>query len=147
MNWEIKDYSELTKDELYGILKLRFRVFVIEQNCTELDLDDKDQVSKHLFVREGEEIIACLRIIPAGISYEEASIGRFAVSRSHRKNGLGRRGMQTAIDHIFSEMGEPAIRISGQAYLRDFYQSLGFRVTKGPYMEADIPHYQLLLKR
>ncbi len=117
MKWEIKDFSELTGDELYGILKLRFRVFVIEQNCTELDMDDKDQVSKHLFVQEGEEIIACLRIIPAGISYEEVSIGRFAVSAAHRKNGLGRRGMQTAIDYIFREMGEPAIRISGQAYL------------------------------
>jgi len=36
------------------------------------------------------------------------------------------------------------IRISGQAYLQGFYEALGFVVVRGPYMEDDIPHYEML---
>ena len=38
-----------------------------------------------------------------------------------------------------------AVRISAQAYLQEFYQSLGFSTVRGPYPEDDIPHYEMLL--
>ena len=72
MNWNLKTYDELTKDELYDILKLRCQVFVEEQKCTEADLDDKDKSAIHLFAEDHDKTIACLRILPAGLSYPEA---------------------------------------------------------------------------
>ena len=36
------------------------------------------------------------------------------------------------------------IRISGQGYLKGFYEALGFETIHGPYMEDDIPHYEML---
>lgn len=145
MNWELKTYQELTKDELYDILKLRCNVFVAEQKCTEPDLDDKDQSSLHLFAKNEGRIIACLRILPAGLSYPEPSIGRFAVDPSYRKNGLGREAMTRALQYMKTEWHPAAIRISGQAYLQKFYESLGFETVRGPYLEDQIPHYELLL--
>jgi ElaA protein len=37
------------------------------------------------------------------------------------------------------------IRLSGQAYLQEFYHSLGFTTVKGPYLEDDLPHFEMLL--
>ena len=39
MEWIFKSFDELTNEELYAVLKLRFEVFVIEQNCLDIDPD------------------------------------------------------------------------------------------------------------
>jgi ElaA protein len=36
------------------------------------------------------------------------------------------------------------IRLSAQAYLQSFYESLGFKVIGTPYLEDDIPHIEML---
>ena len=37
-----KRFQELTTDELYSIMKIRVAVFVVEQNCPYMELDDHD---------------------------------------------------------------------------------------------------------
>ena len=76
MEWKLKKFNQLTPHELYEILKLRSEVFVVEQDCVYQDLDDKDQFSYHLFLKNDDEIIAVSRILPEKVSYEEMSIGR-----------------------------------------------------------------------
>lgn len=147
MNWKIKEFDELTNRELYDILRLRFDVFVVEQECLDPDLDGKDQPSTHMFLEEDGKIVACLRMIPAGISYEEPSIGRFVVDKEYRKNGIGRKLLQAAMDFIINEWHESDIRISGQAYLVDFYESMGFEIIRGPYLEDCIWHYEMLFRK
>jgi ElaA protein len=39
---KVKTYEELTKDELYRMLKARQDVFVVEQNCPYPDIDETD---------------------------------------------------------------------------------------------------------
>lgn len=145
MEWIFKSFEELTNKELYDILKLRFEVFVIEQNCLDIDPDGKDKVSMHLMLEDDGKIIGCARILPPKVSYDEPSIGRIALDKSYRGTGLGREIVQKCIDFIHNIMKIREIRISGQAYLLDFYKSFGFVVTKGPYFEDKIPHYQMLL--
>lgn len=145
MEWIFKSFDELTNEELYAVLKLRFEVFVIEQNCLDIDPDGKDKVSMHLMLEDDGKIIGCARILPPKVSYDELSIGRIALDKSYRGTGLGREIVQKCIDFIHNIMKIREIRISGQAYLLDFYKSFGFVVTKGPYFEDKIPHYQMLL--
>ena len=145
MEWIFKSFDELTNEELYAVLKLRFEVFVIEQNCLDIDPDGKDKVSMHLMLEDDGKIIGCARILPPKVSYDEPSIGRIALDKSYRRTGLGREIVQKCIDFIHNIMKIREIRISGQAYLLDFYKSFGFVVTKGPYFEDKIPHYQMLL--
>lgn len=145
MEWIFKSFDELTNEELYDILKLRFEVFVIEQNCLDIDPDRKDKVSMHLMLEDDGKIIGCARILPPKVSYDEPSIGRIALDKSYRGTGLGREIVQKCIDFIHNIMKIQKIRISGQAYLLDFYKSFGFVVTEGPYLEDKIPHYQMLL--
>jgi ElaA protein len=144
MEWELKRFDELTVDELYGILKLRSEVFVVEQNCIYQDLDGKDNLSYHLFLKNNGEIIAVLRIIPEGISYEEMSIGRVVVKKTHRGKGISKSMMNKAIKFITDDLNKNRIRLSGQAYLTDFYEGLGFKKVSDIYLEDGIDHFEFL---
>lgn len=147
MNWHIKKFDELSLNELYGILQLRSEVFVVEQDCVYQDLDDKDQVSCHLFLEDNGEIIAVSRIIPEGISYEEMSIGRVVVKKSHRGKGLSKAMMEKAIDYIINDLDKSKIRLSGQAYLEKFYTDLGFEKVSDCYLEDGIDHFEFLFEK
>ena len=57
-----KTFYELNNQELYQILRLRSEVFVVEQDCVYQDLDNKDQISIHIFQKEKDEIVAYTRI-------------------------------------------------------------------------------------
>lgn len=144
MEWKLKSFNELTVDELYGILKLRSEVFVVEQNCVYQDLDEKDKFSHHLFLKDNQEIIAVLRIIPEGISYEEMSIGRVVVKKTHRGRGISKTMMNKAIKFITEDLKKDKIRLSGQAYLSDFYMELGFEKVSDMYLEDGIDHFEFL---
>ncbi|MCM1989465.1 GNAT family N-acetyltransferase [Oceanirhabdus seepicola] len=147
MNLKMKKFSDLTVEELYGILKLRNEVFVVEQECIYQDCDNKDKNAYHLFVEENSEIIAYLRILEKGISYDEISIGRVVVAKEQRKKGLARKIMMKAIDFIQEELNEYEIRISAQEYLIDFYKSLGFEEVSEVYLEDSLPHKEMLYRK
>ena len=141
MNWKFKKFDELTTNELYEILKLRAEVFVVEQDCPYQDLDDKDKWAYHLFL---EDDIAVLRILPENIAYEDMAIGRVIVKKSHRGQGLSKVMMRKAINFIIEDLGKKRIKLSGQAYLREFYEDLGFERVSDIYLEDGIDHYEFL---
>ncbi len=147
INWIFKSFDELTTAELYAIIELRNRVFVVEQNCPYQDADYKDQKSFHLMGWKEEELAAYTRIIPQGISYAEASIGRVVTSPDHRGGGIGRELMQRSIDKAFSQFQCATIKIGAQVYLKQFYESLGFVQTGEEYLEDGIPHIEMLLEK
>ena len=89
----VKAFHELSVTELYDLLRLRSEVFVVEQNCVFLDLDNKDQKCYHLLLYQENEMVAYTRIVPAGLSYQEVAIGRVVSSPAHRGKGLGRKVM------------------------------------------------------
>ncbi|MBE6054770.1 MAG: GNAT family N-acetyltransferase [Clostridium sartagoforme] len=144
MNWKIKKFKELSVDELYRIIELRNEVFVVEQECIYQDCDRKDLEAFHLFYTEGNKVVATLRILNKGVSYEEISIGRVAVDKSYRRKNLGRKAMELALDFIKNTYGESPIRISAQVYIKNFYKSLGFNEVSEVYLEDNIPHVEML---
>lgn len=89
------------------------------------------------------ELVAYLRILPAGLSYDEVSIGRVVIKSSHRGKGLGRSMMEQAIRYITNEWKESQIKIGAQAHLEKFYSSLGFEPVSEVYLEDDIPHLDM----
>ena len=145
MNWKIKAFNELTANEVYTILQERTAVFVVEQNCPYLEVDGKDIESFHLLAEKNGEIAAYCRILLAGISYEEASIGRVLVKKEYRGHGLAYDLLNKAIAFIRDELKEPAIKISAQSHLEKFYASFSFKATSSEYLEDDIPHIDMLL--
>ncbi len=146
MKWFIKKWSEVSRDELYAFSKLRINVFIVEQDCPYPEFDDKDQRSLHLWATEGDDVVAYLRILPAGVSYSEIAIGRVVVASDHRGSGLGKTLMRSGLDAIRRFYGEQKVRISAQQYLIPFYTDLGFKVVGEGYLEDGIPHIQMIRK-
>jgi ElaA protein len=139
--WHAKQFDELTVAELYSILALRARVFVVEQDCAYLDPDGYDQASRHVWaVAEGGALHAYLRVVPAGMKFAEVSIGRVITAPEARGTGLGKELMRRGI----AAAGAGPIRIGAQAHLEKFYGELGFVRASEPYDEDGIPHIEMV---
>ncbi|KAF2507431.1 GNAT family N-acetyltransferase [Flavobacterium foetidum] len=140
----IKSFDELTNHELYDMLRLRSEIFVVEQNCVYLDLDNKDQKSFHLLYYVDGALSGVTRLLPEGLSYNESSIGRVVIAPSRRGLGLGVQLMEASIAGCEEKFGKSPIRISAQYHLSKFYQSLGFVEQGEVYDEDGIPHIEML---
>ena len=144
VNWVTKSFSTLTVNELYEILRLRAEVFVVEQTCDYQDLDGKDHDSLHVCGYENEQLMAYARIVNAGISYSEISIGRVVVSPKKRGVGLGKELMIESLAQIQYKFGPNPVRISAQTHLEKFYNEMEFKSTGKAYLEDGIPHIEML---
>ncbi|HEV2480405.1 MAG TPA: GNAT family N-acetyltransferase [Puia sp.] len=145
ITWTCKTFARLTPDELYAILRLRSEVFVVEQNCVFLDMDNKDQRCHHLMGWQDDLLVGYSRVLRSGISYVESSIGRVVTSPAVRRLGVGRELINKSIDTLYRLYGKQPIRIGAQCYLIKFYESFGF-VQKGEiYLEDGIEHIEMLL--
>lgn len=141
----IKSFEELSTIELYNILKLRSEIFIIEQNCVYQDIDDKDLKCHHLMCFVDGNLAGYTRIVPHGLTYEDASIGRVVIGTAYRGLGLGKQLMENSIKGCQDILKESRIRISAQLYLLKFYNSLGFKEVGDPYDEDGIPHIEMVL--
>ncbi len=144
IHWECKPFNTLTPDELYSILKLRIEVFVIEQNCVFQDCDDKDQESYHYMGWQKNKLVAYTRLMPAGLAYEEISIGRVVTSPIVRHSHIGKELMTNSIEKLHDLFGKLPIKIGAQLYLKRFYESLGFIQSSKIYLEDGIKHIKMI---
>lgn len=147
LQWVFKPFDELTSHELYALLQLRSEVFVVEQNCVFLDMDDKDQLCHHLLGYKGDLLAAYTRIVPKGVSYDDYdSIGRVVSSPRVRGEGRGKELMEESIRRLQGLRGMVPIKIGAQLYLKKFYESLGFQQCGEVYDEDGIDHIPMLRK-
>lgn len=143
--WTCKSFQELSADELYSILRLRSEVFVVEQNCVFLDMDNKDQSCYHIMGWDGTNLVASTRLVPKGKSYLDFhSIGRVVNSPDYRGQGLGKELMEYSIAKCVEYFGNGPIKIGAQLYLKKFYESLGFVQTSDVYDEDGIDHIEMI---
>ena len=146
MKWQSIKFHQLTTDQLYEILKLRVDIFVVEQTCPYPELDEKDRHEEtiHLLGSDDDNLIAYARLLAPGVSYTDASIGRFAVKESRRHQRLGSQLLDECLQEIKQLWPGSAIRISAQAHLQEFYEKFNFEITSDIYLEDDIPHIEML---
>ena len=146
INWTLKTFSELTLEELYALLRLRNEVFIVEQDCPFPDLDGKDQLCYHLlgFSEGSRALVAYTRIVPPGVTYDSASIGRVTTALGVRRYGVGRELMRRSIAAVEGLYGLIPIQIGAQLYLQKFYESFGFSPLGDIYLEDGIEHIGML---
>ena len=143
--WLCKEFNQLSTEELYSILQLRTEIFVVEQNCVFQDMDGKDEDAYHLMCYEDDRLIAYTRLLPAGISYNECSIGRVVTKKINRGTGIGKELMAISIEYCYRLFGKSPIRIGAQVYLEKFYSTFGFKKESDIYIEDGIPHIEMVL--
>ncbi len=142
--WRFARFDELTPREVHDVLQLRAAVFVVEQECAFQDVDGVDVHSWHLLARRGDTLVAYCRLIPAGIKFEEPSIGRVVTLPELRGTGCGRELMAEALRRADTLWPGQAIRIGAQHRLERFYRDFGFVQSSAPYDEDGIAHIEML---
>ena len=139
-----KRFDELSVDELYELLRIHSEVFVVEQDCVYQDMDGDDQAAIHLWLTEGDRVVALCRVCPAGTHMSEVSVGR--VITTVRGKGYGKQimlaGMAAAVEHFHAK----AIDIEAQEYAKGFYEQVGFRQSSEPFILDGIPHIKMTWK-
>ncbi len=145
IQWSTKHFSKLTVDELYAMLRLRSEVFVVEQNCIFLDMDNNDQIAYHTMGWLNGELIATTRLFDVDQSYPGyQSIGRVVGSPKHRGIGAGKALMQYSIAECERLFGKHPIKIGAQLYLKKFYNEQGFEQAGEMYYEDEIEHIPMI---
>lgn len=128
--------TDLDAATLYGILRLRSDVFVVEQECAFPEIDGRDvEPATRQFWTTGDdgEILATVRLLHDG---DDRTIGRVATRLSARGHGYAAVLMQLAVD----ESEGRSIRLDAQERLEGWYARFGF-VRSGPnFLEDDIVH-------
>jgi ElaA protein len=147
IQWSTKHFSALSVNELYAILRLRSEVFVVEQNCVFLDMDNNDQIAYHTMGWLGDELVASTRLFDIDQSYPGyQSIGRVVGSPRHRGIGAGKALMQYSINECERLFGKHPIKIGAQLYLKKFYGELGWEQAGEMYYEDEIEHIPMIRK-
>ena len=144
LNWRCEAFDALKPQALYDLLRLRTEVFVMEQHCVFQDMDGADPACHHLLGERDGVLLAYARLVPAGLKFAEASIGRVVSDPALRGTGVGHTLMAQAVQVLQSLWGAQPIRIGAQAHLQAFYRRHGFE-TAGPiYDEDGIDHVEML---
>lgn len=143
LDFKLKTYQDLDKNELYALLQLRAEVFIVEQDCPYQDVDGKDDKALHVLGYKDQELVAYTRIFKAGDYFNHTSIGRVVVRKNQRAYGYGKDLMLFSI-YVASDNNTIIIEISAQEYLRRFYNELGFEQVGTGYLEDNIPHIRMI---
>jgi ElaA protein len=143
VQWQTLSFTELSRENLYAILRLRQEVFVVEQQCVFLDLDNRDQAAIHMLCTDQGLLAAYQRCIAPDSSDSESLLGRIVVCPTRRHHKLGGELVKRGIEHNLRRWPGSDIRISAQAHLQNFYTSLGFNAEGSEYLEDNIPHRQM----
>lgn len=119
---------------------LRVEVFVVEQGVPiELEWDEADAVSTHAVAYdEGGMPVATGRLLPDG------HIGRMAVRHSARGQGIGSQVLRALIAEA-QRLGYGQLVLHAQTHAIAFYTRHGFVMRGEEFMEAGIPHREMVL--
>lgn len=125
-----KDYEELRR--------IRETVFVAEQAVPpELEWDAEDNDAVHFLACEGDYPIGTARLLADG------QIGRVSVLKDWRGLKVGEALLHAVIAEA-EKRGLSQQMLSAQVQATPFYEKLGFTVVSDEYLEAGIPHVDMV---
>lgn len=114
--------------------EIRTAVFIDEQHVpADLEWDEYDAQSVHFLALHNNQPIASARLKPDG------QIGRLAVIKSHRHQGIGKKLLATVLLHA-EKNGYRMVYLHAQKQATDFYKQFGFIYTGHEFTDAGILH-------
>lgn len=130
-------------EDLAACHALRRAVFIAEQGVSEADeMDDLDGGAIHLLAWRGGQPVGTARLLH---SAGTGKIGRVCVLAHHRGAGVGAALMHAAIAHFHARADIHTVQLGAQTHAIGFYARLGFVAEGAVYLDADIPHRDMVL--
>ena len=139
---EIKKFQFENTDLMKTAHNIRYEVFVIGQNCPEEIEWEFEEESTHFLVFDNKEAVATARHRETNNGYK---LERFAVLESKRGNGYGHIVLKSILEDL-SNFKE-SIYMHAQLDVIPFYEKMGFEKEGDLFIEANITHYKMILKR
>ena len=133
-----------TKDEMIDSYQIRKTVFIEEQAVSyeeEFDLQDKDYIVYLLY--EGQVPISTARY---KLINSDAKVGRVCTLKAFRGKHYGIQLMERIISDAFNQ-GAKRIVLDSQLTAQSFYERLGFVAYGDIFLDANIEHTKMELKR
>lgn len=141
---QVRCFPVTTPEDMERCFNIRREVFVGEQNVpADLEIDGQDPSARHFGVRADGEIIATCRVRLMGSA---AKIERVAVLKDFRSKGVGRVLMRYIVNELRKQGNVQLFKLSSQSHAVPFYEKLGFKTRGGEYLDAGIPHYDMVLE-
>jgi len=127
-------------DEDWQLIKdIRHSVFVVEQSVPpELEWDGSDQDCKHVIALERGRCIGTGRINSSG------HIGRMAVDRTCRNDGVGRSILMALIVHASDQLKSTSVSLNAQISAVGFYEKQNFYRVGDEFWDAGIMHIRMI---
>lgn len=142
MEFIVKSFDELTKTELYEILKARAEIFIVEKGMNCQDLDGLDFTCDHMYLEENGEIAAYLR----AFKKTDTSVKISRVLTIKHGNGTGKRLIENCIRVTKERFGCKTIVLNAQKDAVGFYEKMGFKKTSDEFIEEGVPHFAMEMK-
>ena len=136
-----------TEAELEGAINVRMRVFVVEQQISpEEELDDADATATHAIALRGGKVVGTGRMLQVeGDDERTCRIGRMAVDREWRRHGVGGLILEF-LEEQARRRGLTHCLLHAQEYVCAFYAVHGYTARGAVFMEAGIPHVEMVKK-
>jgi predicted GNAT family N-acyltransferase len=121
-------------------LGVRLAVFVVEQQIPrDEEIDEYEDSAVHCAgYADGKPVAAGRLVIMDGYG----KIGRMAVLKEHRGEGIGARVLE-ALEREGAARGLREFRLSAQLTARGFYDRTGYHAVGDVYDEVGIPHIEM----
>lgn len=141
-NVQVKHFTELSPREVFCLSRIRDEVFVAEQKITVPELDDTDLEAYHVFLLNDEatDALAAARFFLEDGKY---LIGRVAVQKAARHQGLASKMMQAIESYLKNQQLADAVYLHAQEQAVPFYQANGYEKVGAPFIEAEITHQMM----
>src|SRR5205807_2118636 len=106
------------------------------------EMDEHDETADHFLVEISGEIVGTARIVDLGEGV--GKIGRVAILKSHRGQGLGLKLMQLVIEAARTRYS--TLTLDAQLQVIPFYEKLGFVAEGDVFLDAAIEHRKMRLE-
>ena len=134
-----------TPAEFEGAVTVRMRVFVGEQGIpANVEVDDADSApdTVHAVALHQGAVIATGRLLP-DVDGKGPHIGRMAVEREWRRNGVGGKVL-TFLEEQGRSLKFQQITLHAQEYVKSFYAQHGYDEVGDMFLEEGIPHREMV---
>ena len=134
-----------TPFDMVNALDIRNKVFVLEKG-----FPYEEEVVME-YEKKAVSFLICLKDKVIGtIRYREVEgrykVERFAILKEYRNKGYGKQAINYLVEMIASKFNPCTIYIHSISTVLDFYKKLGFEVVGEEFLEAGVPHYELIKK-
>ncbi len=136
-DWSVRD--AVWSSDAEALLRVRLAVFVNEQGVPfELEQDGDDEHAIHVLAEtlRGEPI-------GTGRLLSNGHIGRMAVLRDYRGQGVGSAMLQWLMAQARSRLGLQQVFLNAQVHALPFYAPHGFTAEGEVFDDAGLPHRKM----